>query len=192
MVIMVGSGFLASRVQIRNKFTFHMVLLSLGKVWIQLWENSFGTGTKCDTIFWGTVLFVTLCLVKYQLLHYGLNMVTDTDIWQYTGHCQLLFVMLLFGYSTKCNNVLAQRHCNNIVATTTNADTSTKCNTIVHDICSIKCNNNDWSYPGNGTKCGTLVIMVLLLWFCPGKSAKCSSRLFINPLCPFRVWKIHR
>ena len=86
--------------------------------------------TKCNTMFWGRLPFVTLS----------------------------------FGYSTKCNNLLAWHHCNSIIITTTNAKTSVKYNTIMHDnICNTKCNNNDWFYPGNGTKY--------------------ISRLFINFLC---------
>ena len=39
-----------------------------------------------------------------------------------------------------------------------------KYNTIVHDNTCTKWNNNDWSYPGYGSKCGIIVVMVLLLW----------------------------
>ena len=62
--------------------------------------------------------------------------------------------------------------CNTI--TDANASASAKCDTIVHDnICGTKCNNNNWSYPGNG--------------------AKCISRLFVyqSSLSLHCVWKIH-
>ena len=89
---------------------------------------------------------------------------------------QLLFVTLLFGYRTKCNNILTQLYCNNITVMTTNAKTCTKCNTVVQDnICGTKCNNNDWSYPSNGAKYGTTVATVLLIWFYPGNGAKCCT-----------------
>ena len=56
----------------------------------------------------------------------------------------------------------------------TDADTSDKCNTVVHDnFCRTKCdNNNNWSYPGNG--------------------AKYVSKLFVyqSSLCPRCIWKI--
>ena len=64
----------------------------------------------------------------------------------------LPFVTLLFVYGTKYNNILARNHFNNIAVTTNNADTSAKCNTVVHDNTCTKCYNNDWSYPG--TECG--------------------------------------
>ena len=88
---------------------------------------------------------------------------------------QLPFVTLSFKYSTKCNNILAQHHCNNIAVSDTHANTSAKCNTVVLDICGTKCNNNDWSYPDNGAKCDTIVVTVLLLWSYPGNGAKCIS-----------------
>ena len=51
-------------------------------------------------------------------------------------------------------------------------DTSTKCNTVVHDnICGTKCNNRNWSYPGNGAKYDRIVVTVLLLWSYPGNGA---------------------
>ena len=60
---------------------------------------------------------------------------------------------------------------------TTNADTSAKCNTIVHDNnCRTKCNNNDWSYPGNSAKSDTIVVTVVLLRSYPGNGAKWDSR----------------
>ena len=66
------------------------------------------------------------------------------------------------GVGTKCNNTLGWYHCNNIVVTTINTDTSAKCSTVVHNNTSgTKCNNNDWSYHGNGAKCDTIVAMVL-------------------------------
>ena len=90
---------------------------------------------------------------------------------------QLPFVMLSFWYSTKRSNILAQHHCNNIAVTTINADTSAKCNIIVHDnTCSTKCNNKDWSYSSHGAKCSTMVVIVLLLWSYHGNSTKCISR----------------
>ena len=47
---------------------------------------------------------------------------------------------------------------------TTNADTRAYYDTVVHEkTCCTKCNNNDWSHPGNGAKCGTIVVTVLLL-----------------------------
>ena len=108
--------------------------------------------TKCNPMVWHSTKYVTMFWVR------------------------LPFVMLSFGYSTKCNNTLVCHHSNNIVVTTTNTNTCAKCNTVVHnDICSTKCNNNDWSYPGNGAKCGTIVT-VLLLWSYPGTGTKCFSR----------------
>ena len=69
-----------------------------------------------------------------------------------------------------------------------------KYNTIVHDNTCTKWNNNDWSYPGYGSKCGIIVVMVLLLWSYPGYSTKCDSSLFVyqSSLCPCCVWNIHR
>ena len=88
---------------------------------------------------------------------------------------------------------MLRHHSNNMTVTITNADTSAKYNTVVHDnICGTKCNNNDSSYPGNGAKCGTIVVTVLFLRSYPGNVVKCVSREFINPLCPRWVWKIHR
>ena len=101
------------------------------------------SSTKCDTMFWG----------------------------------QLLFVMLSFRYSTKCSNILAQHRFNNIAVMTINTNTSAKCNIIVHDnTCCTKCNNNDWSYPSNGAKCSTIVVILLLLWSYHVNSTKCISR----------------
>ena len=89
----------------------------------------------------------------------------------------VLRVTLSFGYGTKCNNISARHHCNNIAVSDTQADTRAKCNTVVHDnICGTKCSNNDWSYPVNGAKGSTIVAVVLLLWSYPGNSAKCVSR----------------
>ena len=74
---------------------------------------------------------------------------------------RLPFMTLSFGYGTKCNNILARNHYNNIVVTT---NTSAKSNTVVHDnIYSTKC-YNDWSHSGNGAKFGNIVVTVLLLW----------------------------
>ena len=119
------------------------------------------SSTKCHTMFWGRLPFVTLS----------------------------------FGYGTKFNNILALKHCNNITVTTTNVDTSAKCNTVVYDnTCCTKCNNNDWSYSGNNAKCGTIVVTVLLLWSYLGNGAKCISIKFVyqSSLCPRCVWKINR
>ena len=99
---------------------------------------------------------------------------------------RLPIVTLSFGYSTRCNIILARHHCNNIAVTTNDA----KGYTVVYDnICGTKC-NNDSSYPGNG---GTLVVTVLLLWSYPGYDTKCVSRFFVNQssFCPLCVWKIH-
>ena len=110
-------------------------------------------GTNYNTIAWSNT--------KY-----------DTILWS-----RLPFVMLSFGYSTKCNNILVWHHYNTIAVTTTNVNTSAKCNTIVHNntFCT-KFNNNDWSYPGNSVKCGTIVVTVLLLWSYPGNNTKCISK----------------
>ena len=45
----------------------------------------------------------------------------------------LPFVSLSFGFGTQCNNILVQHHCNKIAVTTTNADTSARCNTVVNN-----------------------------------------------------------
>ena len=92
---------------------------------------------------------------------------------------RLPFVTLSLVYGTKFNNILGRNHCNNIEFTTTNVDTSAKCNTVVHDNTCTKCNNNDWSYPGNDAKYGTTVVMVLLLWSYLRNAAKCNSRKFV-------------
>ena len=106
--------------------------------------------------------------------------------------CWLPFVTLSFQYCSKYNNILAQHHCNNITVTTTNANTSTKCNTVVHDItCCTKCNNNNWSYPDNGAKCDIYschnifyfgLILVTVPYLIPGN-------LFINALCAHAVFE---
>ena len=98
---------------------------------------------------------------------------------------KLPFVTLSFGDGTKCNNILVWHHCNNIADTTTNVDTSTKCNTAVYDnICGTKCNNY-LCYPGNCSKCCIIVVTALLLWSYPGNGAKCDSRYFVyqSSLC---------
>ena len=87
--------------------------------------------------------------------------------------------MQSFVYGTKCNNILDRYYCNNIAVTTTKADTSAKCNTVVHDsTCCTKCNNNDWSYPGNCFKCCTIIITVLLLWSYPDIHRFCADAVF--------------
>ena len=49
-------------------------------------------------------------------------------------------VTLSFVYGTKCNNILDRHNCNNIAVTTTKADTSAKCNTVVYaSTCCTKC-----------------------------------------------------
>ena len=69
----------------------------------------------------------------------------------------------------------ARYHCNNIAVTTTNTDTNAKANTFLHDnICGTKSINNDWSYPGNGTKCSTISATVLLVWSYLVNGTKCS------------------
>ena len=88
----------------------------------------------------------------------------------------LLFVTLSFGYSTKCNIILARHQCNNIAVTTTNVDTSAKCNTVLHDNTCTKFNNNDLFDPGNGVKYSTIDITVLLLWYYPSYGTKWDSR----------------
>ena len=101
---------------------------------------------------------------------------------------RLPFVTLSVRYGTKCNHILTWHHCNNIAVTTTNAYTSAKCNTVVHDnTCCTKCNNNDCSYPGNGAECGTIIVTVLLfnliLVTAPNVIPVCLSILFVFTLC---------
>ena len=87
--------------------------------------------------------------------------------------------MLLFGYSTKCNNTLAQHHCNNIAVTTINADTSDKCNIILHNnTCCTKCNNNDVSY-------FTIDVIILLITVTAPNAFPDS--LFIKSICAHAV-----
>ena len=132
-----------------------MVTLSLNKPEIicMNYNTVVWSGTNYNTIAWSS----TKC---------------DTIFWGW-----LPFVTLSFSYVTKCNNILAWDQCNNIAVMTTNSDISSKCNTVVHEnTCCTKCNNNDWSYPGNSGKCGTMVVTVLLLWSYPGNSTKCLSR----------------
>ena len=73
-------------------------------------------------------------------------------------------IVLSFGPVTgaKCNTLLhgaitkytARDHWNNIAVTGTNTNINAIGDTVVHDsICGIKCNNNDWSFSGNGAKC---------------------------------------
>ena len=96
---------------------------------------------------------------------------------------QLPFVMLSFRYITKFNNILAQHHCNNIAVMTINADTNAKSNITVHDnTCCTKWNNNDWSYPSNGTKCSTIVVILLLLCSWQLKNKKYSLLTISNHL----------
>ena len=105
----------------------------------------------------------------------------DTMIWG-----RLPFVSLSFGYSTKCNNILALYRSKTITATTTNTDA--KCNTVVHDNTSgTKYNyNNDWSYPGNGTKC--VSSSGGRRWQISAPNAFPDS-LFINLLCTHAVFE---
>ena len=108
------------------------------------------SGTKCRSFAWSCT--------KY-----------DTMFWD-----RLVFLTLSFGHGTKCNNILARHHCNNIAVTRTNANPSAKCSTVVQgSICGIECNNYDWSHPRNG--------------------AKFNSSYFVYQLslCSRCVWKIH-
>ena len=122
----------------------------------------------CNTIVWsGSKFNAMVCTVWMHILGTVLNLVLwfvpasiiSLPLWSSTKYVtmfwgQLLFVTLSFGYGTKCNNILARHHCNNISVTTTDSDTSAKCKTVVHDkICGTKCNKNDGSYHGNGAKC---------------------------------------
>ena len=91
--------------------------------------------------------------------------------------------MLSFRYITKLNNILAQHHSNNIAVMTINADTNAKSNITVHDnTCCTKWNNNDWSYPSNGTKCSTIVVILLLLCSWQLKNKKYSLLTISNHL----------
>ena len=71
-------------------------------------------------------------------------------------------------------------------------DTSAKCNTVMHE--NVYGTNDYWPYPGNGAKCDSVVITILLLWSYLGNSAKCVSRLFVyhSFRCPRFVWMILR
>ena len=62
------------------------------------------------------------------------------------------------------------------MVSTTNADTSMKCSTVVHYNTCTKCNSNDWSYPDKHAKCGNIVVTVFLLWSYPGNGTKCVLR----------------
>ena len=64
-------------------------------------------------------------------------------------------------------------NCNYNIAVT---DTSAKCNTVAHsNICSTKCN--------------TIVVMVLLLWFYPGNSTKCyDMAVVVLNVVLFLLW----
>ena len=98
---------------------------------------SLATVIKYNTMVWPGTNYNTIALVRHQMCYYVLRSVT---IWT-----------LLFGYVTKCNNILewhhcntmvlyglsdvilwfgAWPHCNNISVTTINSDTSAKCNTV--------------------------------------------------------------
>ena len=84
---------------------------------------------------------------------------------------RLPFVTLSFGYSTICNIILARHHCNNITVMTTNADTSAKCNTIVHD-----------------NICGTNVIIMISLILVTVWNVFADT-LFINLFCSHAVFE---
>ena len=60
-----------------------------------------------------------------------------------------------------------------MAGTTNNADSSAKCNTVLHvNTCCTKCNNDDWSYAGNRSKCCNIVVAILSLWSYHGNGAK--------------------
>ena len=85
---------------------------------------------------------------------------------------------------TKCNTMRVRHHCKNTAVSDTHTDTRDKFNTVVHDsICGSKCNNNNWSPPGNGTKWDNLG------WggyYLPNTFPDC---LFINPFCAHVVFE---
>ena len=106
----------------------------------------------------GPVPNVILCSgASYHLWYYRLGMVLYGTISR-----------LSFGYGTIWNNISARYHCNNIAVTTTNADISAKCNTIVHDNnCGTECNTIFWLWVSRvGSR----------LWLC-------RKFLGLNPAC---------
>ena len=99
------------------------ILVTLPNITTSLHRQGFylGHGTKCNS--YG--------LARHQLSWSCTK--CDTMFW-----ARLLFVTLTFGYGTKCNNILARRHCNNNAVTTTSA----KCNTVVYDNTCTKYKND--------------------------------------------------
>ena len=122
-------------------------------------------------LVFGSICNTMLNTIQYVILSFH-SIKCETLFW---GRLSFVTVSIRSCTITKYT---ADHHCNSIAASITNTDSCNKCN-VYDNIFGNRCNNNDWSYPDNGSKYSTIVFTVLLLWSFLGNGAKYVSRLFI-------------